>query len=265
VFSPHKSTVPIFNGDQNVPDLIASGIYVVVDEIKLIITAAHMFEQTHFRLGFGFPGETFFTYFADDLDNIKNPDKVVGMLVLCAAQHTEGPEEYKDGLDIAIIEPTPAIVAALEKFYTPYDLRKNAPPEKPEISLVCGWPCRKNAYDPKKRAANFENWLPIPCDILEREEVRKIGGIPDVHMALRLDKRKGYTSRETGHPIQLPNLHGMSGCGVWFTTLEDSESDPIGVQALAGMIIEDHTDKKMAKVVRVEHLWTPIRRGWPVS
>ena len=56
MFSPHKSTVPIFNGDQNVPDLIASGIYVVVDEIKLIITAAHMFEQTRCASALGFRG-----------------------------------------------------------------------------------------------------------------------------------------------------------------------------------------------------------------
>jgi hypothetical protein len=74
-----------------------------------------------------------------------------------------------------------------------------------------------------------------------------------------LDKRRDFIDARTQQKIpQLFDLTGVSGSGVWDMDIKDSEKYPECAKSLAGIIVEDHPGKKLAKVIRVQHLWSPI-------
>jgi hypothetical protein len=72
-----------------------------------------------------------------------------------------------------------------------------------------------------------------------------------------MDKHRDFIDAQTGKPVpQLFSLTGMSGSGVWDMNLEDNEHFPSCAKALAGIIVEDHPDESLAKVVRVQQVWS---------
>ena len=245
-------TVPIFDYDREEPRLQGSGVFVSVEHSFFVITAAHVLEPGFQKVAFGFLGG--------------NGVEVFGagnMPILKAQAQATTPHSreltYKDGLDLALIAPTAEVLEPLQSHYRAYELRRSS--DRPEVpwGVVSGWPARKNVYNRRKRLCNFDTCYHIQCPIAAEAELRRVLWNPDLYIGLSADKAKDFASASTGYRIHLPHLEGMSGGGFWVR----SEVD--GTWSLAGIVVEDHPIKRMLKVIKVEHVWTPLAAGWGVQ
>jgi hypothetical protein len=94
----------------------------------------------------------------------------------------------------------------------------------------------------------------IQWQIADTERVARAGWNTDVFLALAGDKAKDFVTAQTGEQVHLPNLEGVSGAGMW---VRSASTAP---WSLAGIVVEDHPSKRMLKVIKVEHVWTPLDR-----
>ena len=148
MFNPYFHTVPLFDFSERFPVLKGSGIFIAVDEHRFVVTAAHVVEGSTENLAFGFA-------------DYENGKKFVGIerhekLPICKAKAQTNPGDpqlatYKDHLDLALIRLPSHFRQWLEERYTPFDLRKNKPRPAVGIIDVCGWPARKNRFNPVRR------------------------------------------------------------------------------------------------------------------
>ena len=243
----YRYTVPIFNYDRGQPLLTGTGVFVEVDQNEFVITAAHVLESRFKKIAFGFlRAEGNFEVFGSD-----------NMLILTARAQSGGGDArmaaYKDGLDLAVIKPTEEVLEHLRSHYRTFDLRQNADISLPQWGVVSGWPAKKNTYNQRKRRCDFQTCFHIQWPIAATEATAKAGWNTDVYLALSGDKAKDFVTVEGGKHIHLPNLDGVSGAGMWI------RSAPATSWSLAGIVVEDHPLKRMLKVIKVKHVWTPIR------
>ena len=241
-----RHTVPIFDYDQKRPSLIGTGVLIALNQHRFVITAAHVLEPGIRNVAFGFLGENGFEIFgADD------------MIILTArAQFGGGNPQlavYKDDLDLTVIQLTREVMERLRANYRPYDLTHRQQTLVASWGVISGWPARKNTYNPKTRTCEFETCYHIQCPILGRERAAEVGWNSDIHLAVSADKKKDFVSLVSGGRVHLPNLEGMSGSGMWIRSSSDRS------WLLTGVVVEDHPSKRMLKVIKIEHLWTPLR------
>jgi hypothetical protein len=248
----YHHTVPVFDYDRAEPLLQGSGVFISVDTSFFVITAAHVLEPGFQRVGFGFLGANGVEVFG------------AGNMPILKAQAqapTSHPRElsYKDGLDLAVIAPTDEVLESLQSHYRAYDLRRSS--YRPDVpwGVASGWPARKNVYNRRKRVCDFDTCYHIQCPIVAEAELRRALWNPDLYIGLSADKAKDFASAVTRNRIHLPHLEGMSGGGFWVKSqLADEWS-------LAGIVLEDHPVKRMLKVIKVEHVWTPLSAGWSMQ
>lgn len=253
----YQHTVPVINYDRSRPSVIGTGIFVAVNRHHFVITVAHVFEPAFYKVAFGYLGSDGFEVFG--ADNMK--------ILTAKAQSGTGDSQravYKDGLDLAVIEPTEDVLERLQSHYLPYDLRQRL--SSPLIwGVVSGWPARKNVYRSKTSLCNFDTCYHIQCPIADLRKVRQAGWNTDVYMGLSADKSKDFASATSGDRIHLPNLEGMSGAGVWARSSGDSSTHPASPWSLAGIVVEDHESRRMLKAIKIEHVWAPLGHGWGLT
>jgi hypothetical protein len=253
----YHHTVPILNYDKAQPSLVGTGVFVAVDHQHLVITAAHVFESRFRKVAFGSLGAHGFRIFgADDMK-----------ILAAKAQTGAGDSQravYKDGLDLAVIEPRDEVLEALQSHYQPFDLRRNQQSAAAEWGVVSGWPARKNKFNAKKRVCNFDTCYHIQCPIVETEKIRGAGWNPDIYVGLSANKGKDFVSATSGERVHLPKLEGLSGAGMWIRSREES-APTSPTWFLAGIAVEDHESKRMLKVIRIEHTWAPLSQGWGLT
>jgi hypothetical protein len=243
----YRYTLPIFDYDRGQPSLTGTGIFVLAEGHHFVITAAHVLESRFKKIAFGFlRAEGGFQIFGAD-----------NMLILTAhAQMGDGDSQaavYKDGLDLAVIRPTEEVLEELLSHYRCFDLRQSTDDRLPGWAVVSGWPAKKNKYNRRKRRCDFQTSYHIQWPIAEQDKVAEAGWNTDVYLALSGDKVKDFATAQTGEHIHLPSLNGVSGAGMWVRT------SPTAPWSLAGVVVEDHPSKRMLKVIKVKHVWTPVR------
>jgi hypothetical protein len=252
----YHHTVPVINYDRTQPSVVGSGVFTVVDQSHFVLTAAHVFEPGFRRVAFGHLGTDGFEVFGSD--NMK--------ILTAKDQNDTGDAQravYKDGLDLAVIEPTADVLERLQSYYRPFDLRHSLSSSL-TWGVVSGWPARKNIYDSRKQKCYFHTCYHIQCPIADLQRLRQVGWNPDVFIGLSGDKAKDFVSADSGQRIHLPNLEGVSGAGFWMRSSLVYEYEPPS-WSLAGIVVEDHESKRMLKAVKIEHVWTPLRQGWGLT
>jgi hypothetical protein len=173
--------------------------------------------------------------------------------------------QYRAGLDLAVIRLRLPLAAELSKYYTFYDLRQNTPPKKPEWVTFSGFPASENTFS-EETEAYFRGCFRVQCPLAYDWEVRKIGGIKDIHLAIRLNKRKKLIDHETENPVTMPDdIGGMSGSGVWAFHEMNNHLYPKCHTSLVGIAVEECSTRKLIKVIRIEHVWEPLHAGWGLS
>jgi hypothetical protein len=245
----YQHTVPIIDFDRAQPSVVGSGVFVVVDRFHFVLTAAHVFEPAFSKVAFGHLGTAGFEVFgASDMP-----------ILTARAQSGAGDAQravYKDGLDLAVIEPNEDVLQRLQTYYRPFDLRQNLVSSS-TWGVVSGWPARKNIYDSKKRVCYFDTCYHIQCPIADLQKLNKTDWNTDVFIGLLADKAKDFISATSGQRIHLPNLEGISGAGVWTRSSLVEEPHPTS-WSLAGIVVEDHESKRMLKAIKMEHVWAPL-------
>jgi hypothetical protein len=246
-----RHTVPIFNFDRRKPELAGTGVFIAVDHALLVITAADVFEPAFRHVAFGRLSDKGLQVFG-----------AVDMPILLAKDQTDAGDAqravYKDGLDIAVIQPTADVLEAFAGHYHPFDLRSSLSCAS-TWAVVSGWPARKNVYNPRKRVGNFRTCYHIQCPVAEIETIRKVPWNTEVYIGLSADKAKDFVTATSGAPVHLPKLEGMSGSGVWMRSTAES---PAADWSLCGILVEDHEAKRLLKVIKIEHVWAPLEQGW---
>jgi len=252
----YRHTVPVINFDRAQPSVVGSGVLAIVDKSHFVLTAAHVFEPAFRRVAFGHLGTNGFEVFGSDNMNI----------LTAKDQNDTGDAQravYKDGLDLAVIEPTADVLERLQSHYRPFDLRQGFSSSL-TWGVVSGWPARKNIYDSKKQKCYFDTCYHIQCPIADLQRLRQVDWNPDVFIGLLADKAKDFVSATSGQRIHLPNLEGVSGAGFWMRSTLLDESNPTS-WSLAGIVVEDHESKRMLKAIKIEHVWAPLRQGWELT
>lgn len=211
-----------------------------------VITAAHVLESRFKKLAFGFlrPEGGFQIFGADNM-----------VILTAKAQSGSGDARsaiYKDGLDLAIIEPTEEVLQELRSHYRCFDLAKSASDPLSGWAVVSGWPANKNKYNHRKRRCDFKTCYHIQWPIADEETTAKTGWNTDVYLALSGDKAKDFVTAETGAHVHLPSLEGVSGAGTW---IRPASTAP---WILAGIVVEDHSTKRLLKVIKAKHVWRPV-------
>jgi hypothetical protein len=253
----YRHTVPIFDYDRARPDLIGSGVFLGVDQHFLVATAAHVLEPGYSKISFGFLEAGRFEIFGNEYARILKAEAQSG---------TGDPQRavYRDGLDFAVIEATGEVLGKLKAHYTPYDLRQSSNcPELP-WGIVSGWPARKNTYNPKTRACNFNTCYHIQCPLADPKKVQEAGWDSDLYIGLSADKAKDFVEEASGTRIHLPKLEGVSGAGFWEQLSPDGPGQTVA-WCLAGIIVEDDAPRRLLKAIRIEYLWAPLHRGWRLT
>src|SRR5438552_3959322 len=113
----YHHTVPILDYDRYEPSVLGTGVLVGVDQQHFVITAAHVFESGLQNVGFGFLGPRGFELFGAHVNKMK--------ILTAKAQTGAGDPQravYKDGLDLAVIEPPARVLADLQSHYRSFDL-----------------------------------------------------------------------------------------------------------------------------------------------
>jgi hypothetical protein len=248
----YQHTVPIIDYDRAQPSVVGSGVFAVVDKFHFVFTAAHVFEPAFSRVAFGHLGTDGFEVFgASDMP-----------ILTARAQSRAGDAQravYKDGLDLAVIEPTADVLKRLQIHYRPFDLRQGLLSSS-TWAVVSGWPEKKNIYDSKKRVCYFDTCYHIQCPIADLKRLHQADWSADIFVGLLADKAKDFVSATSGQRIHLPKLGGVSGAGVWMRSSSAEEPHPTS-WSLVGIIVEDHESKRMLKAIRIEHVWAPLRHG----
>jgi hypothetical protein len=254
MFSPCRHTVPIFRFDSRYPWLNGTGVFIIVDNQHFVVTAAHVVEASARKIAFGYqpPDQAWVDMFGHE---------ALPIIKAQAQANERDPQRavYRDGLDLAIIMMPTQHTSWLKERYTPFDLRSNQRPEAVGVVIVAGWPARTNKYDERKRQFGDRfGCYPIQSQALDKELVRKMGGDPETHIALQMDK-DNFIDISTGKPAgRLFALNGVSGGGVWDMYLADQDQFPNCARSLAGIIVEDHDDKNMAMAIRADNIWYPL-------
>ena len=254
MFNPYHHTVPLFRYNAPFPWLDGTGVFVAVDEHRFVFTAAHVVEENSKRIAFGYqiPESDKVELFGDDEIPMISADAIANKGTRRAI--------YKEGMDLAVFVLPRPISNWLETRYLPYDLRANKPRDGVAIVSICGWPESKNRYNVRKR--RFEDGFGcrhIQTQAVLKNHVATIGGDPSVHFAVRMDKRRDFIDMHSRKPIpQLFSLTGVSGSGVWDLDHTRNEMFPSNATALAGIITEDHPTKNLAKVIRIQQVWSPL-------
>jgi hypothetical protein len=103
----------------------------------------------------------------------------------------------------------------------------------------------------------------VQCPTAHDWEVRKIGGLKNVHFAIRLNKKKNLIDHVTERPAAMPeDIGGMSGSGVWAFRNEDNQLYPNCHTSLLGIAVEEFPSLKLIKVINIKHIWEPLNAGW---
>ena len=253
----YRHTVPLFEFDRRRPILRGSGVVVSVDQKHFVISAAHVFESGFSDLGFGYPSPEGFRVFgarglkifvARAQDGAGNPKRAV----------------YKDGLDLAIIEPVEEVLESLQSHYHFFDLRLSSYSPLAKWAVVSGWPAKKNIYDARKRVCKFQHCYAVQCPFVEIDRLRAAGWNPDTFFGLSANKEKDFASAISGARVHLPKLDGMSGGGLWVRSSTNSVT-PDGDWRLAGIVVEDDEQLRMLKAIKVQQVWTPLFQAWGLS
>jgi len=257
VFNPYQHTIPLFRYGARFPHLEGTGVFIAVDKHRFVFTAAHVVEPSSHNFAFGYPNPA--TRQVEMFGHSHIP------MISAAAQAGAGTKRaiYKDALDLAVLVLQPEFSQWLESRYIPYDLRKNRPRSAAAVVSICGWPESKNRVnETKSRFDDDFGCRHIQTQAVLKAETRLIGGDPEIHFAVRMDKRRDFIYQESGAPVpQLFSLSGMSGCGVWDLDMGASERFPACATALAGILVEDCSSKNLAKVIRARHLWSPLAQN----
>lgn len=246
----YRYTVPIFDFDRNEPSLIGSGVLIGVNERYLVSTAAHVLEEGCRKIAFGFKNKGRVEIFGAD-----------NMRILKARAQTGAGDvrrvAYKDGLDLALIEPNGEVLQELQRHYRFFDFAKNRPNSGAAWGVVSGWPARKNVYNKKKRICNFDTCYHMQCPIASDRRLEAAGWNRDIYFGLAFDKEKDFAAEVSGERIHLPKLEGVSGAGFWVQRPAGAVID--SAWCLAGIIVEDDEPRRMLKAIKIEHLWTLLR------
>ena len=257
MFNPYFHTVPLFDFSAKYPVLNGTGVFIAVDDQRFVVTAAHVVEKSAEKIAFGY--EHYDEAAGKKFLELEGHEK----LPVCKSQAAtnEGDPQlvtYVDGLDLALIGLPPYFREWLEKRYKPFDMRQNNP--NPSVGLidVCGWPERKNRFNPyKNRFDSDEHCIHLGSQAMPKELTRTMGGDPETHFAIRMNKKKDFFSIITLQHYTIFKLYGMSGCGVWDCAMSGpgDREFPTKATALAGIFVEDHRTKNLAMAVRVEFIW----------
>ena len=246
MFNPFFHTISIHQCERPSPDFVGSGVLLRIEGKDYIATAAHVIAEL--------PNEVGIAVVKDMIKGCKaQPSRIF------AAKQSDG--HYKEGLDLALLCVTGNYRQFInEEGMSFFDLDANNPPPVTDVCIVSGFPAKKNYYDVrKKRYAETCGSYHIQSFMDDPERVRAIGGDPEFHFALKMNKRGDFCDGITNKPIpELFDLHGMSGGGVWHMDRGSGEGFPACATALAGIIVEDWDIKRdrqgMAKVVKIAAL-----------
>ncbi len=246
LFNPFFHAVSIHQCEGPSPDFVGSGVLLRIEGKDYIATAAHVID--------GLSEDVAIAVVQGEIKGCKSqPSRIF------ASKQADG--NYREGLDLALLS-VPGNYRQLidDEGMSFYDLDANNPPAVTDVCIVSGFPVKKNYYDRRKsKYADTCGVYHIQSYMEDPERVREIGGNPDRHFALEINKRGDFRDGITNQPIpELFDLHGMSGGGVWHMERGPGEGFPACATALAGIIVEDWDTKRdrrgMAKVVKIEQI-----------
>lgn len=263
MFDPRRHTVPIL---QFIPpdmpcregetSLLGSGVFVVVEGKHFVITAAHVLEDKERTklFGFGYHADGGIAVAADSRMPILHAQAV-------AWAGDDRRVQYSDAVDISVIRPTPSILTALLSGYTPYDLSAEVQEANPQWFIVCGWPGELVVFN--RYYDKFEGFDPIVFNapLGDEDAMKAAKGNARVHQVLKFDRNSEDEFAMPEGIDKFPDLHGVSGGGVWAMREEDYNEYPSAARCLAGIAVEDDPDTGTFLFVKAEHLIKPIRQS----
>jgi hypothetical protein len=254
---PKRHTIPIYDyypdpANPNRPKarLLGSGVYLLVNDRPLIVTAAHILEEHLFGMvGFALQAEgKWIGIHSRDMHIIKAD----------ATEHKGNHQlaVYPDRMDVAVIAPTYGIVEYLALQYSPYVLAEDAAIEKPKHIVVRGWPGDWHNIDNYLRRVEAR---PIHFDCPTGDEVsmRVAGGDPKIHGTGVFDAEVDFIMGN-GELADMPDLKGISGCGVWAADKTKRVGLSYECLGFAGIVVEHAKHKDVLLYIRTDVLLFPL-------
>jgi len=229
------------------PEQTASGILFSEDNIHLLITAGHVF------------------------DNLQGSAVYVGgekRLVHLKGQHyrtsPDGSAE-NDKYDLAFVELDEEALSHLGnvRFLQSSDLDPNDIAKKGHYYLVLGYPATKN------RRINYESYkAPHNLYIYSAgsptlEIYRRLSIFEETHILLDFDKK--MIADKANKLVNPPKLHGISGGGIWRIRDYSNVASLAGLsqRKLVGIVIEGHPEHKAIMGVRISCIVEAIKHQYP--
>jgi hypothetical protein len=208
-----------------------SGVLLQIADIGFVLTAGHVLEKTK------------------DQEMLLGP-MVEGSETITAQDGQFGYSPDLDDLDVGFIRLSREVAQKLSKYksftrLSELDFRTSHP--TPGAYCILGYPKRFNTPDYEARAID-----PVPLYYLSRPVILPDEGKPDVTLCLEVARDTVMLcdlNAATEEEIRMPELGGISGCGIWRLYGTENRIDQL-----------DRWEPSWIRLVGIEHTWVRRKR-----
>jgi len=242
------SVRPLYTvNERYAPELKASCVLFSVENVCLIITAGHVFDDLQ--------GSALYVGGAKRLVQLK------GQFYRTKSKGSVDNDKF----DLAFMELDAEALAIIGniRFLQSGDLDPNDFAVKSHLYLILGYPATKNEHIDYARRKTLLTPYIFSSNSPDLDVYKRLDVLEESHILINFDRKR--ITNKTYDILTAPKLHGMSGGGIW--KIRDyskvaSLSAP-SEKKLVGIIIEGHPMHKVIMGVRISCVIETIRTNYP--
>jgi hypothetical protein len=242
------SVRPLFTVNERFgPELKASCVLFSLEDIRLIITAGHVFDDLQ--------GSAIY---------VGGEKRLVQLRGQYFRTKPNGSLE-KDRFDLAFMELDADALAIIGniRFLQSGDLDPNDIAAKSHLYCILGYPATKNVHVDYERHKTLLTPYIFSSNSPDFDVYRRINILEESHILINFDRKR--TTNKTYKILTAPKLHGISGGGIWRIRDYSKVASLSGPSAkkLVGIIIESHPMHKVIIGVRISCVIEAVRTNYP--
>jgi hypothetical protein len=250
LWTVERATAPIYRQERNQPVPNGSAVMLRLGNHRFAVTAAHVADTS----------ATSPLY----IGSARQPVRLEGTKI--ATRLKPGQRRTDDPLDVAVLclSDTTTRHFRDEEFIDAAQIDAGRASLDDEIFLVAGYPGTKRRDIPTQGTLEVTLYPFLTCSCV-RAAYPAARRDPARHIILGFSKKRLW---RRGVRVIAPNLHEMSGCGVW--SIHDQAGSLLDCPRLAGLLTEWHRDNQPRLVatrieVALSAIWTTFPELRPDS
>lgn len=239
----------LFRNNNEILESCGTGIFLKILDDYFLITVAHVAESLNFEFYVGLEKHTIF--------------KLGGNLVTNKTNNRD-----KDKFDICVLKLCSETIENISKTYNFLNLQEiNINHDYKNLPLyeLVGFPATKSKYNKYKKKLYSKAYRYITTPVLEKNIYKNLKCSTSYNVILNYDRKKVYNYKKKSTQIG-PELEGISGCGLWYTPVEEITSKEKPKKYLVAIITEwPINDRKYLIATKIDLFTEVIRQHFKID